>query len=68
MAIKKQKRTDNNRCELFHCARRGGKYCCYYCLHEPECAHPCLNKPDKCGKYFVFTGVRRTRGKGIANR
>lgn len=37
---------DERSCTHFHCALRGGKYCCVYC--PDPCDNPCLNHPDRC--------------------
>lgn len=39
-------------CTLFKCIRlRAGKLCCRFCDRRDICFNPCLNDPEKCGKY-----------------
>lgn len=40
------------KCEIFHCDKRGDRYCCFYCEKKSKCNNPCLNYPDRCGKAF----------------
>lgn len=42
-----------HRCKIFHCDRRGDRYCCFYCLGKDSCPNPCLNMPHKCGSHCV---------------
>ncbi len=40
------------KCEIFHCDKRGDRYCCHYCDRKEKCKNPCLNHPERCGKAF----------------
>ena len=40
------------KCEIFHCDKRGDRYCCFYCEKNNKCKNPCLNHPDRCGQAF----------------
>lgn len=44
---------DRHKCALFKCQRRMGSYCCHYCAIKKGCAGPCVNHPDRCGKYVL---------------
>lgn len=36
-------------CSLFHCDKRGDRYCCVDCRLKPKCRNPCQNDPARCG-------------------
>lgn len=42
-------------CEIFHCDRRGDRYCCHYC--KLRCKNHCLNDPARCEKGFEKYGT-----------
>lgn len=42
----------SHKCQIFHCDRRGDRYCCFYCERKKKCKNPCLNRPDRCGQAF----------------
>lgn len=42
-----------NRCRIFHCHKRGDRYCCHYCHRLAGCENPCQNCPDDCGQHWV---------------
>ena len=52
MNRKTEEKKDPNGCEIFHCSKRGDRYCCRFCPKRDRCHNPCLNSPDRCGKYF----------------
>lgn len=55
MAIQEGQK-DKHKCQIFHCDRRGDRYCCFYCERKNRCKNPCLNHPDRCGQAFDKTG------------
>ena len=38
---------------LKSCIKSAGGYCCYYCPSKRTCDDACLNKPDKCGSFYI---------------
>lgn len=42
-----------HKCEIFHCDKRGDRYCCFYCYRKNICHNPCKNNPKKCGQSFI---------------
>lgn len=51
MPVQEEQR-DGHKCQIFHCDRRGDRYCCFYCERKKKCKNPCLNHPDRCGQAF----------------
>ena len=43
------------RCRLFHCDKRGDRYCCADCPEKKRdcCRNPCLNDPSRCNQEDV---------------
>lgn len=37
-------------CNVFHCDRRGDRYCCIDCpkTYKSKCRNPCQNDPSRC--------------------
>ncbi len=37
-------------CNVFHCDRRGDRYCCIDCpkTYKSKCCNPCQNDPSRC--------------------
>lgn len=48
--MRQTKQDTRHRCEIFHCDKRGDRYCCFYC--NRECKNPCHNNPERCGEAF----------------
>lgn len=50
--VKTAEQDTQHKCEIFHCDKRGDRYCCFYCWKKDKCKNPCHNNPEKCGKAF----------------
>lgn len=51
--MRKKRTYDKHRCDIFHCDKRGDRYCCFFCNNKEKCKNPCMNNPEKCGKAFI---------------
>lgn len=43
--------SDKMICTLFKCKMTGERKCCKFCLHLEDCDDPCLNDPNRCGRF-----------------
>lgn len=41
------------RARVTTCAKNAAGYCCGHCPDANNCADACLNKPEKCGSFYL---------------